>query len=65
VIDFSTIDPAVSRSLGERLPVRACAYLDAPVTGGNGRGQSGSPVGFRSSGGGTPLADLEGGPAPG
>lgn len=34
VIDFSTIDPAVSRRLALRLAEQGVAYLDAPVTGG-------------------------------
>jgi 3-hydroxyisobutyrate dehydrogenase-like beta-hydroxyacid dehydrogenase len=34
VIDFSTIDPATSRRLAQRLAERGVAYLDAPVTGG-------------------------------
>ncbi|MCT0212683.1 MULTISPECIES: NAD(P)-dependent oxidoreductase [unclassified Synechococcus] len=34
VIDFSTIDPGISRSLARRLEHQGVAYLDAPVTGG-------------------------------
>ena len=34
VIDFSTIDPACSRSVAQRLGQQGVAYLDAPVTGG-------------------------------
>ena len=34
VIDFSTISPATSQAMAQRLAERGVAYLDAPVTGG-------------------------------
>jgi 3-hydroxyisobutyrate dehydrogenase-like beta-hydroxyacid dehydrogenase len=42
VIDFSTIDPATSRRLAQRLAERGVAYLDAPVTGGTEGARSGT-----------------------
>lgn len=42
VIDFSTIDPATSRRLAQRLAERGVAYLDAPVTGGTEGAQAGT-----------------------
>ncbi|APD47923.1 NAD(P)-dependent oxidoreductase [Synechococcus sp. CS-602] len=55
VIDFSTIDPAVSRSLAERLGRQGVAYLDAPVTGGT----EGAKAGSLSVLVGGTMADLE------
>ena len=42
VIDFSTIDPALSRSVARRLERQGVAYLDAPVTGGTEGAANGS-----------------------
>ncbi|MFM9099945.1 MAG: NAD(P)-dependent oxidoreductase [Cyanobium sp.] len=42
VVDFSTIAPASSRALAERLASRQVAYIDAPVTGGTEGARAGS-----------------------
>lgn len=42
VIDFSTIAPATSTALAERLAARGVGYLDAPVTGGTEGAQAGT-----------------------
>lgn len=42
VIDFSTIAPATSVALAERLAARGVRYLDAPVTGGTEGARSGT-----------------------
>lgn len=42
VIDFSTIAPATSIALAERLAARGVRYLDAPVTGGTEGARSGT-----------------------
>jgi 3-hydroxyisobutyrate dehydrogenase-like beta-hydroxyacid dehydrogenase len=55
VVDFSTIAPATSQGLAERLARRQVAYLDAPVTGGTEGARAGS---LSVLVGGTP-ADLE------
>ena len=55
VIDFSTIDPAISRSLAQRLERQGVAYLDAPVTGGT----EGARAGTLSVLVGGAAADLE------
>ncbi|MFM7239876.1 MAG: NAD(P)-dependent oxidoreductase [Cyanobium sp.] len=41
-VDFSTIAPASSRALAERLASRQVAYIDAPVTGGTEGARAGS-----------------------
>jgi 3-hydroxyisobutyrate dehydrogenase-like beta-hydroxyacid dehydrogenase len=42
VVDFSSIDPAVSQQLAARLRLQGVAYLDAPVTGGTEGARAGS-----------------------
>ncbi|MCP9916414.1 NAD(P)-dependent oxidoreductase [Cyanobium sp. ATX 6F1] len=42
VVDFSSIDPAVSQQLAARLRLLGVAYLDAPVTGGTEGARAGS-----------------------
>ena len=41
VLCMATIDPFAAKSLGERLKAKGIAMLDAPVSGGTGRAQSG------------------------
>jgi 3-hydroxyisobutyrate dehydrogenase-like beta-hydroxyacid dehydrogenase len=55
VIDFSTIAPATSVAVAERLAERGVAYLDAPVTGGT----EGARAGTLSVLVGAEAADLE------
>lgn len=55
MIDFSTIAPATSQALAERLAGQGVAYLDAPVTGGT----EGARAGTLSVLVGGASADLE------
>jgi len=55
VVDFSTIAPATSRALAERLASRQVTYIDAPVTGGT----EGARAGSLSVLVGGAVADLE------
>lgn len=42
VVDMSTISPAVTRSIAQRLATKGVAMLDAPVSGGTGGAQNGT-----------------------
>ena len=41
-VDFATIDPAISRDIGAAMSARGVDYLDAPISGGPGRAETGA-----------------------